>query len=158
MSGFTGPAGASSSPRPWNFNYGATVSVLQQDVIIFNSTVGTILFLTLRNPSFGNQYKLTFSILKRESRGRDLLIDPTSTFASKPFIQTFSYTIDYLTQLDGQKLFTFLNANLGTLVELKDYENITWATILVTNPEIVLTQRDKNNFSVSFEFESISNS
>lgn len=157
MSGFTGPAGASSSPRPWNYNYGTTVSVLQQDVIIFNARTGPVTFLTLRNPSFGNQYKLTFSVLKRESRGRDLLLDPTSTFIYKPFIETFSYTIDYLTQLDGQKLFQLLNANLGTLIELKDYENITWANILITNPEIVLVQKDKNNFSVSFEFEYVSN-
>jgi hypothetical protein len=157
MSGFTGPGGASSSPRPWNFNYGSTVSVLQQDVVIFNATVGPVTFLPLRNPIFGNTYKFTFSILKRESRGRDLLIDPTSTFPSKPFIEAFSYTIDYLTQVDGQKLFQLLNANLGTLVEIKDYENITWATILITNPEISLVQKDRNNYSVSFEFEYVSN-
>jgi hypothetical protein len=157
MSGFTGPAGGSSSPRPWNFNYGATVTVLQQDVVIFNAPIGPITFLPLRNPSFGNTYKFTFSTLKRESRGRDLLLDQTSTFLYKPLIETFSYTIDYLTQLDGQKLFQLLNANLGTLVSLKDYENITWATILITNPEISLTQKDKNNFSVSFEFEFVSN-
>jgi hypothetical protein len=156
-SGVVGPAGASSSPRPWNFIYTTPVTILPQDVIIFNSTVGTIPFFTLRNPSFGNQFKFTFNIIKKETRGRDLLMNFNSTYTFKPFIESFSYTIDYLTQIDATNLLTFLNQNIGTLVELKDYENITWANILITNPEIQFIQKDKNNYSVSFEFEWVSN-
>jgi hypothetical protein len=138
--------------RPWDILFVPVQPITRQDFITLSANGVTI---TLRNPSFGNQYKLQYNVIKKETRGRDLIIAANSTFATKEYVETISYEIDYLKQTDGYNLINFLNNNIGQLITLTDYEGIVWNGV-ITNPEIGFIQKDRANFSVGFELEYVS--
>ncbi len=130
--------------RPWD-NTTTLITINQQTHII----LGT---LTLRNPSFGNESKLKYNTIKKVSMDDNLIICGNSSFQFKPFIETLSYTIDYLSQLDGLHLIQLLQKSLGIIIGLTNYEGKAVNGLIVT-PELTLTQKDRNNYSVSFDFE-----
>jgi hypothetical protein len=113
---------------------------------IFNAETFTI----SRNPSFGNAYRSNYNVMVKESRGRNLIVAPNSTYSFKKKFKTLSISLDYLTQAEGQGLITFLKKCLGKDIGFTDHESITYTAIFIS-PEISLTQNDRANYNVKFE-------
>jgi hypothetical protein len=146
----TAPTPYKSKADPWSIINTPILTINRQDYITLTDAANNI--LTLRNPSFGNQYKYNYNRIQRETRGRDLLINANSTYAFKSYVEVLAYTIDYLKQIDGANLINFLNLNLGMLITLIDYEGMTFKGIIIT-PEVQLIQKDRANYSTTFELE-----
>ncbi len=118
--------------------------------ITFNSLAGPQFIL--KRPSFGNQYKTQYNHIQSETRGRALVLAGMSSYEFVQSIKSLNFTIEYMTQDEGQGLMNFLNQNYGIPMYFIDHENITYFGF-VTTSELELTQRDKNNYSTSFDFE-----
>lgn len=113
--------------------------------------VSPSLTLDLRNPDFGNQDRLAFDRINRETRGGTLVmfVDP-----DWPKQTTLNVTINGLRKTQVDDLLAFLHTSVGKEVGYRDHENRQWRGIIIT-PEAVVTQEGKDQYRVTFEFEGV---
>lgn len=111
--------------------------------------VSPSLTLDLRNPDFGNQDRLSFDRINRETRGGTLImfVDP-----DWPKQTTLNVTINALRKTQVDSLLSLLHQSVGKEVGYRDHENRQWRGIIIT-PEAVVTQEGKDQYRVTFEFE-----
>lgn len=111
--------------------------------------VSPTLTVVLRNPQFGNQDRLAFDRINRETRGGtlDMFADP-----DWPKQTTLVVTVQSLRQPQVDNLLAFFQASVGKEVGYLDHENRLWRGI-ITTPEASIEQEGKDRFNVNFEFE-----
>lgn len=135
--------------RVYDQVYTSTLPITRKDHISFTYNNDTLI---LRNPSFGNSYKYNYNRQQLETRGKTLIISANSTYQYKRSVRNFSFTIEYLKQLDRIKLYNFFNNSIGQPVYMIDHENIAYSMLIIT-PELEFTQQDINNYSVNLDME-----
>lgn len=104
--------------------------------------------LVLRNPEYGNQDRLNFNRVNRETRGGTLVVfaDP-----NWPKSQIITVQIDRLKQTQVNELFEFLGDSLGKQIGLLDWEGRQWQGVILT-PDATVTHVSRTDRSVSFDF------
>lgn len=105
--------------------------------------------LTLRNPSFGDKDRLTYTRINRMTRGGTLIVYSDTKW---PKLQTLAVQVDNLSPKQASDLISFLRTSLGKEIGLLDWENRQWRGI-VTTPDAQVTNTSKNDLSVSFQFQ-----
>lgn len=114
--------------------------------------------MSLRNPEFGNIWRLTRNTIIHRTLGGTL-----HTFqAGKPTWEGFSFKFRALNSDQVTELKTFLLQNAGEIVTLTDFENRQWTGIVVSESvKIVKGRRNPRvgspnyscNFEMSFDFQ-----
>lgn len=108
--------------------------------------------LTLKNPTFGNTDALRFVKIDRVTRGGDRKIFADLDWSST---QTLELTIENIceTQATIDELLTFLNASLGKLIGLLDWEGRQWeGVILAPETDVIPTV---NGYRIRIVFEGV---
>lgn len=105
--------------------------------------------LDLRAPDFGNQDRLAFSRINRETRGGTLIVYADPLW---PKQQTLNLNFSGLKREVSQALLTFIDDHLGEQIKLLDWEGRAWVGVIMTPNEPVI-EDSRNRFHASFEFE-----
>jgi len=110
---------------------------------------GTIDFIDLRSPAFGNRERLDATRINRETHGGNLIIfaDP-----NWPEVQTLQMTFEGLKSTQARGLITFIERWLGREIGVFDHEGRAWKGVIV-NPNEAVTQDGTSSFSASLEIE-----
>jgi len=103
----------------------------------------------LRAPELDNRDRNSYTRVNTETRGGRLIVyaDP-----NWPKVRTLAITITGLTESQVDDLHTFLQATIGQLIGLTDWEGNLWSGF-ITNPNEVATQEGKQNWTVTLEME-----
>lgn len=111
--------------------------------------ISPTLTVVLRNPQFGNQDRLAFDRVNRETRGGtlDMFADP-----DWPKQTTLNVNVTALRRQQVENLLAFFQASIGQEIGLLDHENRQWRGIIIT-PDASVEQEGKDRFTVNFEFE-----
>jgi len=130
------------APKDKKLNYASTFTLRSLD---------TGEFLELRNPETDNRRRYAFNRVSRN------FFDGTTDSYTDPQWATEDtqiYTIVALKRDKLEALHTFLSANLGREVLLRDWKGVTW-TVIITNPGEVYTEDGEGRWTVDFEVEGV---
>lgn len=105
--------------------------------------------LVLKNPRFGNTNTFARAAIYRKTRGGD---EHIAADASWPTTDIESFEIENLCSADVSALVDFLNASLGKLVGLLDWEGRQWSGLILT-PDTKISQTGRNSWSFSLAFQ-----
>lgn len=108
--------------------------------------------LVLKNPTFGNTDTLRFAKIDRRTRGGDRKIFSDLDWSET---QTLELTIENLcaTEVTIDELLAFLNASLGKLIGLLDWENRQWEGVIVAPETEVIPTVSGHRIRIVFEGE-----
>ncbi len=135
---------ASPSPPP------ASITVVKQNFITLSyPTVAPTHSVTIRAPEYGDNHRLNFDRINRESRGGSLQIFSDPTWPKQEILE-LQFTV--LKESEAQAVIDFFYDTLGQEVKLVDWYGRTWHGF-VTNPESPIVRSRRGVVDLSFEFE-----
>ena len=114
---------------------------------LIQSRINPSSIIQLRNPESDDKRRYAFQRVKRD------LYDGTQDVYSSPdwvTEQTQLYTIVATKRATLDSLWTFLLANLGLEVQIKDWFGVTWNSI-ITNPGEIYTEDGEGVWTLDFE-------
>ena len=105
--------------------------------------------LTLDSPLFGDSDEIEHLRINRQTRAGERIIyhDPIW-----PVLERITYNFDNLNEQKKTDLLNFLNASLGQLITMIDYNGIHWS-VMITNPDLEIAQRGPCSYEAQIEFE-----
>lgn len=109
--------------------------------VILSTPAGTIV---LPAPDFGNTEGLGQTRVQRNTRGGTFVIYRPAYW---PTTDEFDLTFSYLSQAQADRLRALVAASVGRLCTYRDHEGRVWQ-VVVTNPDLVVTQAGRQNFTV----------
>jgi hypothetical protein len=141
-------AGAAGSPTPPGPLVGPTTGLSRCQFVY--PVVSPTVFVSLRNPEFGNKDRLQFNRISRETRGGTLVVlaDPMW-----PKVETQVLTFTGLAQTQAQSLLSFLQSYLGQEVGFMDWEGRYWKGIVTNTTDPVVQDGRGAMYTASLEFE-----
>ncbi len=104
----------------------------------------------LKNPRFGNSFKLDTGIIVH-----DLLDDDTQIFkpSDRPAVEGFTVSFEALTDAEKDRLILFFRSSAGELIDLTDHEGTDWQG-MITDREIIFNEVGRTcAWETSFTFE-----
>lgn len=107
------------------------------------------LTIVLRNPNFGNTDTRTFTRLDRKTRGADRKLFSDPKWAKRQVLQL--PMTDICPATDGD-IITFLNATLGQIIGLADWEGRNWEGVILSPADVTA---QANGFAAALTFEGV---
>ena len=107
--------------------------------------------ITLQNPNFGNEDKLSFTRIDRPTRGGDRKIFSDADWAQWERLTFTSNGNNETCESTFDAVLSFLNASLAKEIELTDWEGREWTGVIVA-PETDIS-RTQTGYSLQLVFE-----
>lgn len=103
----------------------------------------------MRKPELDNRDRNAYTRINQETRGGKLIVyaDP-----DWPKVRTLAVTVVGLTETKVDELHAFMQATVGELIGLTDWEGRLWKGF-ITNPNEAATQDGRDMWTVTFEFQ-----
>jgi hypothetical protein len=121
-----------------------------QNFSVYQPYLGTPLTkVEMRKPELDNRDRNAYTRINQETRGGKLIVyaDP-----DWPKVRTLAVTVVGLTETKVDELHTFMQATVGELIGLTDWEGRLWKGF-ITNPNEAATQDGRDRWTVTFEFQ-----
>jgi hypothetical protein len=117
--------------------------------LVYPATGAVTDSVSLKAPNLGNQDRLAFNRINRETRGGTLIIHADPIW---PKTETLILTFSGLLRVEAQNLLTFIDDHLGLEVGMIDWEHRFWKGI-ITAPDGPMVEDRFDSHTVSFEFQ-----
>ena len=103
--------------------------------------------ITLPVPDFGDTDDISHYRIQRQSRGGTTIIFRAPLW---PTSEDLNFTFSYLSESQVALLRSLVSRSVGRLCLYYDQEGTTWS-IVVTTPELVVTQAGRHNYQATFK-------
>lgn len=115
----------------------------------YPATGSTTESVQLRNPELGDIQRVHGEGIVRRTRGGDLKQYRDSNW---PQGQTNVYEFRTLTATKKDELLSFMRDYAGLEIGIEDHHGYSWAGVIVSSPNEIVTTKDNCSYDVGFEF------
>jgi hypothetical protein len=150
LCGYSPSIGASTDPNAPAPPPATLTMVKQNSITLSYPTVAPTVSVSIRAPEFGDQRRLNFDRVNRESRGGSLQIFTDPTWPKQEILEV-QFTA--LKEAEAQAVLDFFTTTLGQEVKLVDWYGRVWHGFVVSPEASPLTRSRRNIVDLSFEFE-----
>jgi hypothetical protein len=150
LCGYSPSIGASTDPNAPSPPPATLTLVKQSSITLSYPTVSPTTSVSIRAPEFGDQRRLSFDRVNRESRGGSLQIFSDPAWPKQEILEV-QFTA--LKESEAQAVLDFFAATLGQEVKLVDWYGRIWHGFVVSPEASQLTRSRRNIVDLAFEFE-----